>query len=90
MSELYSQNKTMALLGYQVSICAGTVASNGIHDIINAYASTEKEYIAQRIIQLFQKGFLFTLLSNVYTLGVIAGKREERKRKKEAAAKRNT
>lgn len=79
---LYSQNKTMELLGQQVGVYAGTAADKGIRDILDAHVNCEEDPVTQTIVQLFQKGFLFGILSDVYTLGVIAGKREERARKK--------
>lgn len=82
MSDLYSYNDTMKLLGHQVGIYAGTAADRDVRSIIAAYADCEKDPVAQTIVRLFQKGFLFGMLSDVYTLGVIAGKREERGRKK--------
>lgn len=82
MSDLYSCNDTMKLLGQQVGVCAGTAADKSIRDILDAYADYEEDPTLQAIVRLFQKGFLFGILSDVYTLGVIAGKREERARKK--------
>lgn len=82
MSDLYSYNDTMELLGQQVGVYAGTAADKGIRDILDAYVDYEEDATVRAIVQLFQKGFLFGILSDVYTLGVIAGKREERARKK--------
>lgn len=82
MSDLYSYNDTMKLLGQQVGVYAGIAADKGIRDILDAYVNCEEDPTLQAIVRLFQKGFLFGILSDVYTLGVIAGKREERARKK--------
>lgn len=79
---LYEHDETMKLLGYQVGVHAGTKADKEICDIITAYVDCEEDSITRKIMQLFQKGFLFGLLSNVYTLGVIAGKRAERAKRK--------
>ena len=78
---LYDQNETMELLGYQPAIPLDE-GIEGINDIISAYASTEQNVMVLSIMRFFQSGELFDFLKDVYHLGVIAGKREERKRKK--------
>ncbi len=80
MNSPYRQNKTMELLGHQSAVFAGTDADRGIRDIITAYAGCSKHFLEQEILKLFSKGFLFGMLADIYNLGVIAGKREERKR----------
>ncbi len=80
MGNPYRQNETMELLEHQPVVFAGTAASKGIRDILMAYAECEEFPLAREILKLFSKGFLFGMLADIYTLGVIAGKREERKR----------
>lgn len=76
---LYNQNETMKMLGYQNS---GT--NSELWNVINAYydSTAKDDYFTRFIMSMFKKGILFSFLMNIYTLGIIDGKKVERSKRK--------
>lgn len=79
----YSQNETMKMLGQHECIQGNSPELQQIMDIISAYADGERESEFYKYVYEFMKiGGFSSILSSVYTLGVINGKRAERARRK--------
>lgn len=82
MSNLYSYNDTMKMLGQQKVIASDSSEWQQINDIIDAFAANETHSVFKKIFELIKMGGFGSLFDSIYTLGVINGKREERARKK--------
>lgn len=74
---LYNQNETMKMLGHHSSDI-----NSEVWNIINASYDTADNQLTRFIMGMFKQGILFHFLMNIYTLGVIDGKRAERMKKK--------
>ena len=78
----YLQNETMKMLGQQEGIKANSLEWQQIKDIISAYADGENDDFYKYVYTFMKIGGFSSLLSSIYTMGAINGKRAERAKRK--------